>query len=772
MLDDLFHHNEAGHAARQVAPAVAPSTAAHTAHHGFKASAVTAPNTLPQDPSPLPRLGEHTALHHLLKYAEVTIYSVKSGGWGQAETWNLKRLPNANDRVCILSGHKVTVDETGNICLTCRIDGTLSFNTQKNTSLRVETLGNLGKLEIGTNVAPVAASRTTNISFRDTGPLDPVRDPLLQARGLISYGEVSIYGAETQPGASLVQGVKAGQSSLPLPGVSYNWRVGDSLLVPGTSATQNQDEHFKIKALQGAQVLLDRPAQFDHLPATSEVPQFTTAPPQGQPASPPALVYDPSRQQTIPVANLTRNVTLESENAGDIRRRAHVMLMGLSPVATCYAHFKNLGRTDKSRIIIDTPNSVGAQASNERARYAWHVHRMGVLPGTRAAVCIGCSASGSPGWGFVNHSSHAHIEKCVAFNCTGAGFATEVGNEFGHFKNCLSIRNAGSGAVGGEENPQRSEIYDFGHMGFGFWFQGMGCSIEGNTAFGAGAAGFGISNTNMNREWTPTYNTENFPIGNTPDPSIFDNPPYGSGVDVGRGETQRSNISFRFKNNTCAASTFGLESWRFGGQAELYPGVTRHIENLTVWGCLFPLFLNYSSDFSFVRGWLRGAGNDPQFGGWSGHELDGWMMIGDDNAVRRTFTDCRMEGFRIGLQWFPQHLKVVRGWMDNQTNFLVPSIPYTLDVSGTLFSPREGSVDFAVDRGRDSAPDTFVFFNGRRLFFRAQAPSGSVEATKGARLRGLFASRNTLRRTLGPLSPAGRTDSLQRLLARFRGPTG
>jgi hypothetical protein len=679
-------------------------------------------------------------------------------------------LPNENDRVLINEGHVVTIDETGDVALTLRVDGTLEFNRTTNTELRVETLGNFGKLEIGTSGRPIDANVQARIVFRDTGPLDPSRDPLLQGRGLISYGEVRIYGAEKTPFARLDTGVDTAdggdEGRLHLQEVPADWRVGDTLLVPGTTHSENQDELVTVVATDDSGLRVEPPLRFPHPVASPDAPLMTDLGESDTEFKP-----DESRRQFVPVANLTRNVTLESENAGDIRRRAHVMLMGVSPVATCYAHFKNLGRTDKSRIIVDTPNSVGAQASNERARYAWHVHRMGVQPGTRAAVCIGCSASGSPGWGFVNHSSHAHIEKCVAFNCTGAGFATEVGNEFGHFKNCLSIRSTGSNG-GGEENPQRSEIYDFGHMGFGFWFQGMGCSIEGNTAFGAGAAGFGISNTNMNREWTPTYNTENFPIGNTPDPSIFDNPPYGSGVDVGRGETQRSNISFRFKNNTCAASTFGLESWRFGGQAELYPGVTRHIENLTVWGCLFPLFLNYSSDFSFVRGWLRGAGNDPQFGGWSGHELDGWMMIGDDNAVRRTFTDCRMEGFRIGLQWFPQHLKVVRGWMDNQTNFLVPSIPYTLDVSGTLFSPREGSVDFAVDRGRDSAPDTFVFFNGRRLFFRAQAPSGSVEATNGARLRGVFASRNTLRRTLGPLSPAGRTDSLQRLLARFRGPTG
>ncbi|HEX8465181.1 MAG TPA: G8 domain-containing protein, partial [Abditibacterium sp.] len=298
------------------------------------------PATLPRDPSPLPNLGEHTALHHLLRYADVTIYSVKSGCWCETDTWNLGRLPNENDRVLINEGHVVTIDETGDVALTLRVDGTLEFNRTTNTELRVETLGNFGTLEIGTSGRPIDANVQARIVFRDTGPLDASSDPLLQGRGLISYGEVRIYGAEKTPFARLDTGVDTAdggdEGRLHLQEVPADWRVGDTLLVPGTTHSENQDELVTVVATDDSGLRVEPPLRFPHPVASPDAPLMTDLGESDTEFKP-----DESRRQFVPIANLSRNVTLESENAGDIRRRAHVMLMGLSPVATCYAHFKN-----------------------------------------------------------------------------------------------------------------------------------------------------------------------------------------------------------------------------------------------------------------------------------------------------------------------------------------------------------------------------------------------------------------------------------------------
>ena len=51
----------------------------------------------------------------------------------------------------------------------------------------------------------------------------------------------------------------------------------------------------------------------------------------------------------------------------------------------------------------------------------------------------------SPGWGFVNHSSNVAISGNVAYNVTGAAYATEAGDETGSFTGNIAIRSQGSG---------------------------------------------------------------------------------------------------------------------------------------------------------------------------------------------------------------------------------------------------------------------------------------------------------------------------------------
>src|SRR5262249_15440385 len=155
------------------------------------------------------------------------------------------------------------------------------------------------------------------------------------------------------------------------------------------------------------------------------------------------------------------------------------------------AGFYDLGRTNKLEPIDDPlmRGKKGVQAgtgSNPRGRYAVHFHRTGSDIHTEPIHVRGCAVANSPGWGFVNHSSHVDFEDNVAFNVDGSAFATEAGDEVGSFRRNLAVRSVGSG----DDSHVRDPVQDFGHEGNGFWFQGGGVTVENNVAAGQARAGF------------------------------------------------------------------------------------------------------------------------------------------------------------------------------------------------------------------------------------------------------------------------------------------
>jgi len=115
-----------------------------------------------------------------------------------------------------------------------------------------------------------------------------------------------------------------------------------------------------------------------------------------------------------------------------------------------FAAFNGLGRTDKNQ-PIDNPKLdaqgrlIAGSGENPRGRYSVHFHRTGTLATKPAAIVTGCAVVDSPGWGFVNHSSHVDFQNNVAFNVFGSGFVTEAGDEVGSFRRNLAIRSKGSG---------------------------------------------------------------------------------------------------------------------------------------------------------------------------------------------------------------------------------------------------------------------------------------------------------------------------------------
>jgi hypothetical protein len=312
----------------------------------------------------------------------------------------------------------------------------------------------------------------------------------------------------------------AGATALILKSIPIGWKVGDTIVVAGTTEGAAQNEARVIEAMIGNMVVLDRALAFSHLPPTSDL--------------------------EVHVAHLTRNAVIESEGA-TAARRGHVMFMHDRDVNVSNAGFYRLGRTDKSVLIndsiVDTNWKLKAgSGTNNRARYPVHFHRNGLTKDGNPSIIRGSVVLDSPGWGFVNHSSYVDMINNVAFDVRGSAFATEVGDEIGGFYGNLAIGSTGSN----EEINARDFLYqDFGHEGNGFWFQGAGVAVIGNISAGHQSFAFAFYTSGL-VEGTVRGS---FPTASLPDPSIA---PGEQAIPVGFVPMTQ------FSDNTGYASKFGL----------------------------------------------------------------------------------------------------------------------------------------------------------------------------------------------------------------------
>ena len=337
---------------------------------------------------------------------------------------------------------------------------------------------------MGTASNPISSDVTSKVVFADDGAIDTTWDPEQLSRGAILQGPTNIHGAETTHRATLANFPAAGATSVELSSVPVNWNVGDEIVVTGTQGYQS-DEVRVISAINGNAVSFNDPLSRDHIPPKSDL--------------------------NVYVANKTRNVQFSSENT-EIARRGHIMLMHNPNVNIQNAEFSELGRTDKSRELDDirfdfTDDAVGNQTSagvvfttttgertNIRGRYAIHFHRGGNDPNSQPAVVQGSVVDGSPGWGFVNHSSNVNMINNVAYGVQGASFYTEAGDEIGSMVGNIAIRtgnpNFSLAENGTFDVDLRAEVQDFGVDGDGYWLSGHLVSMRDNVS--AGAAGHGI----------------------------------------------------------------------------------------------------------------------------------------------------------------------------------------------------------------------------------------------------------------------------------------
>lgn len=430
--------------------------------------------------------------------------AVKDGSWFDPATWG-GTVPDNEAGVYIPEGRTVLYDGKSDARLkTVRVDGALNFATDKDSSLLVDTLAiaPTGKLTIGTDKNPVQADKTVNITFRSDTALDRSIDPKQFGKGLISHGQVQINGADKLDYLTLAGDAPAGSRELVLSQAPTGWKVGDRIVLGGTSFdrdgkqtdnTRFQDEVLTVTAINGNRVSF---TNNDITSGDNTVLRFDHRRPEK---------YVNDYDLKLYVANTGRNVAFRSEGgeATPVARRGHVMFMENPNVTVNNAGFYDLGRTDKSRPIDDVGTNINGSAgggTNVRGRYPLHFHRTGADDSNGPAVhASGNAIVGSPGWGITHHDSNAILENNVIFDVFGAGVMSEAGTELGAWRNNITIKTKDTN-LGNWYDPAeipRHQNYDLGHEGDGFWVQGSGAGLEitDNVAISAEGAGIDFHQT-------------------------------------------------------------------------------------------------------------------------------------------------------------------------------------------------------------------------------------------------------------------------------------
>ncbi len=411
--------------------------------------------------------------------------AVTDGLWHVASTWQNGIVPGDSATVLIPGNTRVIVitQETARLAYV-HVQGEMRMSISWDTRLLLETLfvDDDGFFMIGDSVNTVHPDKTAEIVFiSDGNPIDISWDPTEASRGFITANnssKVRIYGHPKTHMAEMDLSAAAGQTAinLNLP-VPVDWQIGDEIVFAGTNfqrGTPSRDERRTITNIIGQVIYLDQPLAYDHSRVSTDM--------------------------NLHVANLTRNVVFRSESSS-IPLRGHVMLRH-SDVDIRHATFIDLGRTNKAipldEVIVDldygtvTPNP---NIQNRRGRYSLHFHKNGIQPGQEPPSKVyGSVVIGTPGWAFVNHSSHVDFRENVAYDFVGSGFVTEFGDELGNFFDNVAIRGTGNGeyrphrqVFANDERPQ--PLSDFAFGGDGFWFQGPAVRARDNVANGCNGAG-------------------------------------------------------------------------------------------------------------------------------------------------------------------------------------------------------------------------------------------------------------------------------------------
>ena len=654
-----------------------------------------------------------------------SIVAQTSGDWTDSRTWGGGMVPGNLARVLIPQGQVVTVDgQISERIKIIRIDGKLRFSSSTDTALRVETIvqSPTGELEIGTASSPIPPTVRSTITIIDEGDIVPMSDQW--EKGLILMGKTVVYGAAKTSWLRVRSNPARGATTVSLEAPPSGWDAGDRVVIAGTDPNDaGSDEVAVIQSVSDMTVTLSAPLTKDHL--------------------------SPAPDLRVHVANLTRNVVIESESAPNPMDRGHIMFMGTHDVDFNNVRIHKMGRTRKDIPLDDwfigeddMFTAAGSARKNVRGRYSIHFHRGGAHPNLTPARVAGCVVEDDPGWAYANHSSYVNFDQNVSYNVIGGAFQTESGDELGSFTNNIAIRTVNPAYPIRMEFPEnapdvRENAQDFAFQGDGFWIHGGGVSLSGNVVSGASGHAFIY--------WPEGLIEPGFPSGtyrNTFKPANLGLP---SGINLTEDVVATGWVPIAgFLNNEAYSAGVGLSTYYlhttfFNDKSDYDPSYIETIHSVfdgfKAWNIdQQGIQLNFTERVTLKNVRMVNGDRDPtSVGLWASHYR---------SLQKHVYENVSIEGFGTGIALPPQGwVTVACGNLKNRTNLSIPSPGLKfrdMRITGITTEPDPGfsdSVDIRMEASFSPPEDKFPLFfllpdkivlnygphRERRLYFDEQA---------------------------------------------------
>lgn len=476
----------------------------------------------------------------------VTHRTVKSGRFTDPTVWDTGTVPGAGSVWAVAAGHVLVGDNNSDVIFKdalVEFGGTFRLANDTDTKWRLDTfmsMTNLILVDKGVSATP-GKTKHQFIWHIQQAPGTTTRGGLM-AMGKVrihgakkkSFLRVGLSAEQIALGET-APAVKAGATRVYLPGLSQSgWRIGQRLMFGGTQhqplATSDpqwtgptsyysphrnktgvlnrwqfgQEEERIISGFDGDWALFDTPLVYDHIGIQRTLPR-------GQVITIAPVVGNPSQSIEFRGASAALDGHLDpAADLTDLQKRAHPMFMGDPDVDVRYCSWRSMGRTSTDPTLVvnglpaTMPSTAGqiqslltsqggapiANPNNVRGRYAGpHIHWCGgpyldspLIPCIGVTVWASLDEPPLPGWGITQHASRVAIEDCFVFNCRGASFVSELGNENGQWARNLAMFCRGDGE--GHGFSDRHETHDNmnGAAGVGFENQSRMILMHGNIA--------------------------------------------------------------------------------------------------------------------------------------------------------------------------------------------------------------------------------------------------------------------------------------------------
>ncbi len=462
-------------------------------------------------------------------------------------------------------------------------------------------------------------------------------DPKQLSLGFVTMGQLEIIGQEKLNMVQLSADAFSGSNSIQLKDTPTGWTINDDLIITSggnEDASNNGEDLVKIQTINGNTITTASSLKKNH---------------EGN--------LDDGLH--CYVGNLTRNIVFKSPATAVVTQRGHVMAMhNDTNVQIKNAQFKQLGRTDKSRVLDDfiwdkwlepkvfvskisplgqeiaemkaTPVN---ELTNSRGRYSIHLHKLGTAFGAKIAQVTGNVVWDYPGWGITHHDSHANVSKNVVYDGTGAGIVSETGSETGTWDNNLVV----DVKEGHSTDPYVASLHHDDYL-----FSGQGLAMKGravlcrNNVIANAKRGVGVINMNnsinnldrLDAKALATsrvgYEVDNFPL------SVNGYSIEGDGVIP-------SEASLIMENTIVINSNIGLRS--IERDMSVNHESRSVFDGFKVWGVNTGFLINYQADYSFKDVYISGKNANASLG------IDMWK-----HSHNQTYENIKLEDLKYGIQ--------------------------------------------------------------------------------------------------------------------------